>query len=233
MGICAKRANVGSIYRCSATSVHSPTNGKPERRDHFMRVNFVILDAAKTQWLAPWRKYVVDPSKGVIPPFLKRQVGGFFLLYMFYSTLPPAGRWTKNPRISMDPRDLMAMHVFIATLKLLPKSDSQLKELTKQFVVLHNDLVNLEAFEFCTFNDSLVSTNASIRELLSAKFCKITQIVYSLKDLRDQLHYITYQQSPKVFQSLVACGRSMTLVNKLKSLGEAAWVNDWRGGFKQ
>ncbi|CAL8119346.1 unnamed protein product [Orchesella dallaii] len=52
MGICAERANVGSIYRCSATSVHSPTNGKPERRDHFMRVNCglcVILDAGKTQ----------------------------------------------------------------------------------------------------------------------------------------------------------------------------------------
>ncbi|CAL8124566.1 unnamed protein product [Orchesella dallaii] len=217
MGVCAKRANVGSIYRCASTSVHSPSNGKPERRDHFFRVNFIILDAAKTQWLAPWRKYVVDPSKGVMPPFFKRQVGGFFLLYMFYSTLPSSGRWTKNPRICMDPRDLIAMHVFIATLKRLPKSDAQLKELTKQFVVLYNDLVNSEAFEFSAFNDYFVTTNASTRKLLAAKFCEFTQHIYTLKDLRDQLHYITYQQSPKVFQSLIAYGRQLTKVQQLKS----------------
>ncbi|ODM95874.1 hypothetical protein Ocin01_10798 [Orchesella cincta] len=214
LGVCAKKANIGSIYRCASTSVHNPTHGKSERRDHFIRVSFAILDAAKTQWLAPWRKYVVDPSKGVIPPFFKRQVGGFYLLYMLHSTLPSAGRCTKNPRISMDSLDLIAMHVFITTLRRLPKSDAQFKELTKQFVVLYNDLISSEAFEFCIVNDSFATTNASTRKLLAAKFCTFTKHIYTLKDVRDQLQYITYHESPKVFQSLVAYGRQLTQVQQ-------------------
>lgn len=133
--------------------------GREERLDHFLRVNFVILDAAKTQWLLPWRTYVIDPKNGVIPPFLKRQVGGFFLLYMLYVNQPLPSRLHRKQKILMDPKDIIALHVFTTTLQRLPKkTDPELRELARQVVVLYNDLVTSNAFEFGAVNDTVRKT---------------------------------------------------------------------------
>lgn len=149
---------VGDSIYCLIFSIGTVVNGiqgKEERVDHFIRVNFVILDVAKSQWLAPWRNYVVDPTKGFVPPFLKRQVGGFFLLYMLYISQPLPNRCKKRQRIVMDSKDLISMHVFNNTIRRLPKSNDQFKELTRQIVILFNDLVSSGSFEFAVTNDTV------------------------------------------------------------------------------
>lgn len=60
----------------------------------------------------------------------------------------------------MDPRDIIALHVFTTTLQRLPKkTDPQLRELARQVVALYNDLVISEAFEFGAVNDTVSKLN--------------------------------------------------------------------------
>lgn len=53
----------------------------------------------------------------------------------------------------------------------------------------------------------MVTPCHSIRQLLANKLCDLTKLIYPLKDIRDQLQYITHHESSKVFASLVAYGK--------------------------
>lgn len=133
------RSLLTDIMSCPFSAYTRKGNAQ-QKEGHFRLVFSMLLDNAKFQWLAPWKRR----NTSGLSICMKRQVGGFFLLYylLFKQPEPPEGILSsEKQKLAIDPDDSRAMRFFLNDLEKLDdegKGKQLKKEVKLAFLKLHH-----------------------------------------------------------------------------------------------
>jgi len=192
----AKSAGLDKVFHCMVT----PIGEYSAQVAHYELALASILDAAKIQLFAPWKKYMTFG----VTTCIKRQVGGIFLIYYIFKEMPrpPDSKVVRQPKLMMDYVDVIALRMFMRDISKLPNDGNGL---TIKNQVLHVYL-QLRKDESLEFNLNPILSSSENHHAKRENLSKRGELIHfgALKDLRDQLLYFKTHGIGKHFLTQLA-----------------------------
>jgi hypothetical protein len=180
-----KERDVDQIFRCMVTTVGT----YEQKLAHFQIALSTVLDAAKIQLLAPWKKRMTFG----LTTCMKRQVGGLFLIHYLFTEMskPLNFNVTRQPKVLLDPDDVVTFRLFMRDVVKLP-NDGLGWSVKAQVTHVYFQLRKNGRLEFCLYP---AYASAEPHHLSKEDLKRRTELNHFgvMKDLRDQVLYLAYQ----------------------------------------